>query len=91
MTDSEHSPKPVSGKLFLIFLLGGLALAFWSGYAGFDWPGVFASAGIIGLGYVLVRAKQIRASGRYLLGEFLITTLVWSMFTAIVYYLGSLF
>lgn len=91
MSEPVESHNKTSGMLFSFFLALGLGFAFIAGFTGFDWLYVLVASAIIGLGYVLARAAHIRASGRYLVGEFLITTLVWAMFTAIVYAVGAFF
>ena len=91
MNEPVEEQNPGSGILFSVFLIVGLGLSLVAGYKGYDWPGVFAPAAIIGLGYVISRASQIKTSGRNILVEFILTTLVWAMMTGLIYLLGSAF
>ena len=78
-----------------LFYIAGIALAGYAGYVGGAWFVIFVASFLMTIGYFIIRAPQIHAitAGQGVLAPFklwLIQTVLYSVITAPVFFIGTL-
>jgi hypothetical protein len=91
MDDRVDDYNRAMGLIFLPFIIGGIGFAVYAGANGFEWFSIFIGSGIIAIGYVIVRAPIIRASGSGFIGMLITQAIMWAIVTGVAYFIGSAF